>query len=357
MTPKPCLQSASTMQNTISEFTIKTAAENIAGVLRFAFEHDPTRTALVVADSESELARALTSAYRSCLSGAKFIDFEKSDRESIRQEFERLSPGDLVVLIQSTSFRLDAFRIRIELFNRSLKVIEHPHLARMSGAEAVLYIDSLAYDRHYFRTVGHALKQRIDRAETGVVESGDGELVFPAGFESAKLNIGDYGEMKNIGGQYPIGEVFTESADLGAVHGEILIALFGDRTFTVNRPKRPISLSVEQGRVVGVANSNPEFDQVLADIRADEGEVWLRELGLGLNRAFSLAKTVCDIGSFERMCGVHLSLGRKHTIYKKPDFKKKTTRHHVDVFVATKRVLFDDTVVFQDGAWIEPSQP
>ena len=47
--------------------------------------------------------------------------------------FATLSASDLVVLIQSTSFRLDAFRIRVELFKQSLKVIEHPHLSRMHG--------------------------------------------------------------------------------------------------------------------------------------------------------------------------------------------------------------------------------
>ena len=61
-----------------------------------------------------------------------------------------LKPSDLVVLVQSTSFRLDAFRIRIELFKRQLKVIEHPHLGRMSGHEIEYYIDSLAYDPEYF---------------------------------------------------------------------------------------------------------------------------------------------------------------------------------------------------------------
>jgi hypothetical protein len=40
-----------------------------------------------------------------------------------------------VVLVQSTSFRMDAYRIRIELFKRGLKVIEHVHLSRMPGEQ------------------------------------------------------------------------------------------------------------------------------------------------------------------------------------------------------------------------------
>jgi hypothetical protein len=77
----------------------------------------------------------------------------------------------------------------------------------------------------------------------------------------------------------------------------------------------------------------------------------VRELGFGLNRAFSFDRTVSDVGSFERMCGVHLSLGLKHMSYNKPNVKKRAARQHVDVFVLTESVTLDDEVVFQDGAW------
>jgi len=305
----------------------------------------------VVWDAQCDLAIVLTEAYRRCLPDATFIEFDSNAPETVLAEFARLSPGDLVVLIQSTSFRLNAFRIRVELFKRSIKVIEHPHLARMPGAEALLYIDSLAYDRDYFRGVGSALKARIDSAQVGVIDSGGEKLVFSAGFEPAKLNVGDYRNMHNIGGQFPIGEVFTESKDLETVNGRVRISIFGDTAFTVNKPGHPITLVINKGRVTGVIDSTPEFDQVLANIRADEGEVWLRELGLGLNRAFTQDRIVSDIGTFERMCGVHLSLGAKHGSYNKPNIKKTTARHHVDVFAITETVTLDDQVIYRDKAW------
>ncbi|HEY8888456.1 MAG TPA: hypothetical protein VIM35_08200 [Gallionella sp.] len=305
----------------------------------------------MVWDAQCDLAIVLTEAYRRCLPDATFIEFDSNAPETVLAEFARLSPGDLVVLIQSTSFRLNAFRIRVELFKRSIKVIEHPHLARMPGAEALLYIDSLAYDRDYFRGVGSALKARIDSAQVGVIDSGGEKLVFSAGFEPAKLNVGDYRNMHNIGGQFPIGEVFTESKDLETVNGRVRISIFGDTAFTVNKPGHPITLVINKGRVTGVIDSTPEFDQVLANIRADEGEVWLRELGLGLNRAFTQDRIVSDIGTFERMCGVHLSLGAKHGSYNKPNIKKTTARHHVDVFAITETVTLDDQVIYRDKAW------
>ena len=305
----------------------------------------------MVWDAQSDLAIALTEAYRRCLPDATFIDFNSLTATLVLAEFERLSPGDLVVLIQSTSFRLDAFRIRVELFKRSIKVIEHPHLARMWGEEAQTYIDSLAYDSDYFRGVGNALKARIDSAQAGVIDSGGEKLVFASGFESAKLNVGDYRNMHNVGGQFPIGEVFTESKDLEAVNGRVRISIFGDTAFTVNKPDHPITLVVSKGRVTNAIDSTPEFDQVLANIRADEGEVWLRELGLGLNRAFTQDRIVSDIGTFERMCGVHLSLGAKHGSYNKANIRKATAKHHVDVFAITESFTLNDEVIYRDGAW------
>ena len=305
----------------------------------------------MVWDGQCDLAVALTAAYRRCLPDATFIDFASLTAEAVLSSLEQLSPGDLVVLIQSTSFRLDAFRIRVELFKRSLKVIEHPHLARMPGAEALLYIDSLAYDRDYFRGVGNALKTRIDNARTGILDSGGEHLVFPAGFEPAKLNVGDYRNMQNVGGQFPIGEVFTESKDLEAVHGRVRIFIFGDTTFTINKPDHPITLVINNGRITDTIASTPAFDRVLANIRADEGEVWLRELGLGMNRALTQDRLVSDIGTFERMCGVHLSLGAKHGVYNKPNIRKATAKHHVDVFAITESLMLDDEVVYRDGAW------
>jgi hypothetical protein len=316
-----------------------------------AIEHTPARSAIVVWDAQCDLATSLTAAYRRCLPDATFIDFYSLSADAVLTAFERLSPGDLVVLIQSTSFRLNAFRIRVELFKRSLKVIEHPHLARMCGEEALTYIASLAYDPAYYRGVGNALKSRLDCAQVGIIDSGGEQLVFASGFEPAKLNVGDYRSMQNVGGQFPIGEVFTESKDLEAVNGRVRISFFGDTAFAVNKPGLPITLVVSKGRVTDAIDSTPEFDQVLANIRADEGEVWVRELGLGLNRAFTQDKTVSDIGTFERMCGVHLSLGAKHGSYNKPNIKKTTARHHVDVFAITESFTLNDEVIYRNGSW------
>jgi hypothetical protein len=330
---------------------IDAATAHLRDVLAIALEHGPGRRALVVYDSRTGLARALLEAYRRNLPDATFVDFDGVAPAEVLALFKTCAPQDLVVLVQSTNFRLDGFRLRVELFKLGLKVIEHVHLSRMPGAQGAHYIESLAYDPQYFRGVGHALKSRIDRVARAEVHGGGEVLVFDSPFESAKLNVGDYSAMNNVGGQFPIGEVFTEARDLEAVSGRAQVHVFGDTSYLVNRPEKPVTIVVERGRVVSTIDATPEFQEVLDIIRRDEGEVWVRELGFGMNRAFSRERRVDDIGTYERMCGIHLSLGAKHGVYAKPGFKRKDARYHIDVFVVTDAVYLDDERVYADGAW------
>lgn len=332
---------------------IAISTSHIRNILNIAFEHTAQHAAMVVFDQRCKLAKILASAYQHNLPHARCLDFDAVTPEFVLNSLALLKPSDLVILIQSTNFRLEAFRLRVELFKRQLKVIEHPHLARMSEEQVPYYVDALAYDPDYYRGVGRALKQHIDQAKRGIVDSGSGaQLFFDSPFEAAKLNIGDYSGMNNIGGQFPIGEVFTEAQNLEAVHGRIRIFVFGDTTFTVNKPEQPITLIINKGRVTNVENSTSEFDIVLQQIRDAEGEVWLRELGFGMNRAFSSERIVNDIGTYERMCGIHLSLGAKHGQYAKPQIRRAEAKYHVDVFAATETVHLDDKLIYRNGAWI-----
>ena len=346
---------ASALENAsddLSAHAVDTATAHLRDVLALVVEHSPAHAALVVADLRCPLARALAEGYRRNLPGATFIDFDSVAPGEVLAAFRRMATADLVVLVQSTSFRLEAFRIRVELFKLGLKVIEHVHLSRMPGAQGAHYIESLAYDPAYYRGVGQALKTRIDACASAAVDSGGETLVYACRLEPAKLNIGDYSGMNNIGGQFPIGEVFTEARDLEAVNGRVRIHVFGDTAYLVNRPATPITLVIERGRVVGAENATAEFERLLAIIRADEGDVWVRELGFGMNRAFTRERRVDDIGTYERMCGIHLSLGAKHGVYQKPGFKRKDARYHVDVFAVTEAVYLDADLVYRDGAWL-----
>ena len=326
------------------------ASANVRDILAHAIQLAPGGRAVVVSDGNSGLARILTEAYRECLPGAVQLDFDSVPAAQILEAFSALEAGDLVVLIQSTNFRLGEFRIRVELFKRGLKVIEHPHLARMPEPEHAAYIDALAYDPAYYRVLGAELKRRIDSAPGAVVHSGGESLSYDSAFEPAKLNVGDYSNLPNVGGQFPIGEVFTEPLDLERVNGKVRIFVFGDVDFRVNVPSAPICLEIALGKIVNVIDSTPDFDRVIAQIKAEE-ELWVRELGFGMNRALTPERRVSDIGTYERMCGIHLSLGAKHGVYAKPGLSRRHSRFHVDVFAVTESVTLGTDTVFRDGQW------
>src|SRR4051812_40062293 len=152
------------------------ARAHVRDILEHAILHAPGQPALVVSDANSGLARILTEAYRECLPDAVQLCFDSVPAAQILEAFRALKPGALVVLIQSTSFRLGEFRIRVELFKQGLKVIEHPHLARMPEPEYAAYVDALAYDPAYYRVLGAELKRRIDCAPGAVVRSGGESL-------------------------------------------------------------------------------------------------------------------------------------------------------------------------------------
>lgn len=322
--------------------------------LRLSMDHSEGHRAVLITDNQSELSRALADAYQACLPDAVQIAFYDLTPDQVKETLAPLVPHDLVVLVQSGSFRMPDMRLRVELFKRDVKVIEHTNLGRMLESESEIYIDSLAYDAAYYRNVGYALKQKIDAARSAKVLSGEGHILsFDSPLESAKLNIGDFSTLKNVGSQFPIGEVFTEAQDLERVSGRVRIYAFTDMSRRLNVPPVPITLVVEKGRVVDALNSTPDFDEVRDQIKSDEGgEIWMRELGFGMNGAFSFDRRVSDVGAFERVTGVHISLGAKHGVYKKPGFNPREARHHVDVFAVTEKVLLDDAVVYNDGAWV-----
>lgn len=333
------------------------ATRNVRDTLTIALEHSPERAAVLVIDERSELSRLLARAYTECLPDARVLEFDKLGPEAVRAALEELEEHDLAVLIQSSVLRIPEFRTRVELYRRNVKVVEHANLERVEAHEIEHYVAALAYDPTYYRGVGHALKALMDVASSARVVSEGEVLHFACPLEPAKLNIGHFAGLKNVGSQFPIGEVFSEARELEQVNGRVKIYAFADTSFRLNAPAEPITLVIERGRVVEALNSTSELDKVLSAIRADEGEVWLRELGFGMNRAFSRERRVSDVGAFERVCGVHLSLGARHGVYKKPHLNPREVRYHVDSFVVTDQVLLDDQVVFADGAWRVSSPP
>jgi len=161
----------------------------------------------------------------------------------------------------------------------------------------------------------------------------------------------------HVGGGYPVGEVFSEARALPCVSGLVYINGFPclDR---IVRSCAPFPLRIAAGRVTAVSARAPAafLDVLRAVFRDEGGELWVRELGLGLNGEMAFApaeRRVNGLLAFERMRGVHLSIGKKHTVYSKGDMSRKhaQARYHIDVFVAATAVEVDGVV----RATFEPS--
>lgn len=329
---------------------LEQAAKNVGDVVRDAIQLKPAENVLVVYDRDCPLAALLTDAYQAALPQARMLEFSSVPPEQVIATMYACKPGDLVVLVQSTNFRLNEFRIRIELFKRGLKNIEHTHLNRIAPEEEEVYVESLAYDRTYYRRLGHALKERMDRSTSALVRCAGTELRYDTGLESTKLNVGDYEGMKNVGGTFPIGEVFSEPKDFARVNGDVMIFGFAGEDHLV-RIVAPFKVRVEAGVLVDWSEGPKEFAEIMEIVKAHEA-IHVREFGLGLNRAMSKTRTVRDITAYERMNGMHLSLGAKHTIYAKEGFNRKESRYHIDVFVDAREIQIDGETVFKDGAYV-----
>jgi aminopeptidase len=339
----------------MDHFLTQKARDNVSDILSICIKHDKVKEkALVIYDDDDGLTNILTEAYREALPDAHFVNFNKSNKEEILSLFSTLSPGDLVVLIQSTNFLLNEFRIRLHLFNNHLKVIEHMHLARNEESMWETYVNSLQYDKDWYPVVAPKIKKMLDEADKLVISSGGKELILTGGLEPAMLNIGDYTGMANIGGTFPIGEVFTEGKIFEKLNGEVYIYAFADKDFNVQMYE-PFLITISEGKIVSVAENAPAlFKEILELVKMYERPI-IREIGFGLNKAISKEKPLSDITAFERVLGMHLSLGEKHSIYKKEGMTTNKTKFHIDIFPVVDLVLLDEKIVFKNGTYLPPS--
>lgn len=96
------------------------------------------------------------------------------------------------------------------------------------------------------------------------------------------------------------------------------------------------------------------FREVIGVIRENEGEAIIREFGLGLNKAMGKRRPLNNVTAFERQQGLHLSIGKKHNVFKKPGIKANHARYHIDMFVDVRKVIMDGDTVYQDGEFVIP---
>ena len=122
-------------------------------------------------------------------------------------------------------------------------------------------------------------------------------------------------------------------------------------TFTIDMHE-PFRVEVKDGLIVGWdKNAHASFGKIIATISEFECPL-VREIGFGLNRAITRERYMQDITAFERILGLHFSLGEKHSVYKKEGITAHKAKFHVDVFPLVDRVLVDGEVIFQDRKYL-----
>jgi len=270
----------------------------------------------------------------------------------LKHKLFHLNKEDVVILIQDRSFRLSDFRIRLDLKNKGIYVIEHNHIDHTTSSEEIeTYVKALQYDGNYFESVASMMQKKLGTSSEVKIVSCDGsELTYSGPVESVKKNIGDL--HANLGSFYPIGEVFTEPVDLESVSGEFLVYAFPNlqyKTIIVD----PFKVIVRKGKVVS-HNGPKEFSEIIDLIKTENSDekVWIREMGFGLNRNIGKNKPLTFVSAHERQQGYHISLGLKHGVFRKKIPKKVNQRFHIDMFVDVSKMLIDGECVFSEEKYL-----
>lgn len=311
---------------------------------------------VLVYDMDSELSKQLSQWYIRNLeniSNAQLIDFHEIPKNDLKEMLLWLEKDSTVILVQSTNFRLDDFRIRLSLHNNGVGCLEHNHLAYIKDSEIENYADAIEYKTDYYDEVSQRLKNICDTADTMEVICHDGSsLTVTWGFEDMKQNTWNY-EWKNRGGTFPIGENFNEALDFKNVNGELSIYAYPDEGFQVHFAK-PFKIKINNSMVSCDDEKCPEkFKEFLHKIaQGEDGEVYMRELGFWLNPWITKQKTLSDVNAFERIAGFHISLWKKHNIYRKKFSRKVTQRYHIDIFPDVKEIKIDNQTIFENDRYV-----
>jgi leucyl aminopeptidase (aminopeptidase T) len=114
----------------------------------------------------------------------------------------------------------------------------------------------------------------------------------------------------------------------------------------------PFRIDIKDGIVVSWSENAPQaFLDVIEQVKTNDRTI-IREIGFGLNRAITPDHYVKDITAFERILGMHFSLGEKHTVYKKQGITADKTRFHVDLFPKVTHAYADGVLIYEEGKYL-----
>ena len=313
---------------------------------------------VLVYDNNSKLSEILAEWYIENLRKYKNLDieiinFDEIENNILKDKLMRLESDSTVILVQSTNFRLDDFRLRLNLKNAWIWAIEHNHLSYIRDNEIENYADAIEYRTPFYIRLSNILKEKVDKADELVVISKSWEkLILTWGFENMKQNTGDF-RNRIRSWSFPIWENFTEIINFDNFNGKVAIRAYPNMTFEVQFPEVFI-IEIKESIVVWYSENTPkDFIDILDKIKASENwEVFVRELGFWLNPWITWDKTLNDVNACERIAGFHMSLWKKHQIYRKKFHRKITQRYHIDIFSDTDYIKLDNEIIFKNENYL-----
>ena len=320
------------------------------------------KSVALVYDLDSKLSTEISTWYRENLknrANTECIDFNSVEKEEIKEKLLWLEEGSTVILVKSTNFRLDNFRIRLNLHNKWIGCLEHNHLKYTKDEQIETYVDALEYQLPFYQKLWDRLKYLSDEADSIKVICNDGSTLNITGwFEDMKQNIWNYepikeGIKKNRWSTFPVWEVFTESRVFDNVNGELSVYAFPNDDMQVEFCE-PFTVKITKSILTCEDTRAPEnFTNILDKVSAsEEWEVMCRELWFWMNTWIAKNKRLSDVNAFERVTWFHMSLWKKHQIYRKKISNKVNQRYHIDIFPDIKEIFIDDEKVFENGEYI-----
>lgn len=324
--------------------------------LRINDEKYIDKKVVLVYDLESPISIELSKWYITNLQNkpnSEIINFNETDKDALKQKLLSLEPDSTVILVQSTNFMLDDFRIRLNLNNAWVWCLEHRHLAYIYEEQVENYADAIEYKTPYYIELWAKLKTLSDSAETMTFICNDwSTLRVTWWFEDMKLNDWNF-DWRSRWGNFPIWENFTEAKNFENVNGELTIYAYPDDKLQVEFVK-PFKIKIDKSIVTcDEETCPPTFNKIIDFIKESENwEVMFRELWFWLNNWITREKPLADVNAYERIAWFHMSLWKKHQIYRKKLHKDVMQRYHIDIFPDIKEIYIDDTLVFENNKYI-----
>lgn len=174
MTPEPISPLVTPNYTSTKELSIEgeqlvePAKKYVRAILHDSLHIQPSECLYILYDEDVELTRIITTAYAEIASehsNIQFTNFNHHTADDILAHLTTLKANDCVICIQSQQFRLNEYRLRLELFKRNIKTIEHLHLNIIKEDEYKNYVESLAFSPVNYRDLALRIKDKVDKSQ------------------------------------------------------------------------------------------------------------------------------------------------------------------------------------------------